>query len=66
LVRRFDLESDGAQLLLKAFNQPRDIIETAMTAADEAIRNFLENLLTSNVANKVPDKRMKLVKMAAK
>jgi hypothetical protein len=37
-----------------------------MTAADEAIRNFLENLLTSNVANKVPDKRMKLVKMAAK
>ena len=41
-------------------------MDSAMTAADKAIRNFLENLVTKSAAKKVPERRMKLVKMAAK
>jgi len=37
-----------------------------MTAAENAIRNFLENLVTKSAARKVPESLMKLVKMAAK
>jgi hypothetical protein len=45
---------------------PRDTMERAMTADDMVMRSFLENLETSRAANRVPDNRMKLVRMAAK
>ena len=45
---------------------PKESMDSAMTAADKAIRNFLENLVTKSAAKKVPERRMKLVKMAAK
>jgi hypothetical protein len=41
-------------------------MERAMTADDMVMRSFLENLETSRAANRVPDNRMKLVRMAAK